>query len=915
MRYPALWIVAALSAGILLGRAAGFSPRAWLMCAGVALLAALLLLRRGRAAAAWGLTLAVWGCAGALGITLESGYARAESAALLADAGALDLSEPLRWRGVLSSDPVKLPWGARFEVELEEVEVAGRAQAIRGGLRATYFAEESRREDIPAVRAGERVELLLRARRPRNYMNPGSIDLRTQLARQGGDLVGTLRSMELLRKIGEPRMTLETRFARARGSLLARAKTLFEQDARRHAVLRAMLLGDHFFLDREVSEAFQKTAVYHVLVLSGLHMAALAAAVWWIARMLRLPEGARATLTLLVLCAFVGIVEDRPPIERAAWMTSLVIVSRLLYRRTPVVNSVAVAALLLLCASPGALFDASFQLSFLAAAMIAGVALPCIERTSGPYRRALEHLGDETRDLSHPPRAAQFRLDLRALAEWLAGRLPARASRMATATLCGAMRGSLRAWELMLVSCIVQFGMFPAMAELFHRVSLAGPVANAPAAALSVVIIPVGFLSLLSSLVWQWPGEVLARIADGSVSLLMLIVERTAEWSWGNYRIPGPGAALLWTFYLLLAALVVALLARQARRWHALLLIPLAGAAALCAAHPFAAEAERAGFTITMLDVGQGDAIFVTTPGGATLLVDGGGRYGATRMGGMRTGPEPGEQVVSPYLWSRGLKRVDVVALTHAHSDHLDGLHAVLDNFEVGEVWYGRETETAAFRGLLEHARRRGAKIVQRRRGDEFELGGVRGRVLWPEASQPAARAENDDSLVLRLEAEGGSALLTGDIERAVEAALVARGDHLQATFLKVPHHASRTSSTEAFLAAARPRFAAASFGADNTFGYPHCDVLARIGAAGARLERTDRDGAVTFTARNGEATLRRFADTARQAQQLALCAGPGAAPRAPDSPEAATRRRSGEAKSQHGGRSAGRAAKKAGMD
>jgi competence protein ComEC len=151
--------------------------------------------------------------------------------------------------------------------------------------------------------------------------------------------------------------------------------------------------------------------------------------------------------------------------------------------------------------------------------------------------------------------------------------------------------------------------------------------------------------------------------------------------------------------------------------------------------------------------VGQGDSLFVVSPGGKTLLIDEGGAFGGFPARGQNFGIDPGEEAVSPYLWSRGFKRLDVVALTHAHQDHLGGLIAILENFHVGQLWIGREVGSPALRRLEELARARRIPIEHEIRGKSFDWDGVTGEFLWPEATtaEISAEAKNDDSLVLRL--------------------------------------------------------------------------------------------------------------------------------------------------------------------
>jgi len=743
-------------------------------------------------------------------------------------------------------------------VDLDEVEVAGKAVRVSGGLRASYFRSErasgSSQEALPVLRAGDRVEALMRARSPRNFGNPGAFDFRAYLARQDIHLTGSLRSAELLRKIGNPPPTIAHRLAHIRGRLLDRLDAMFPAAPDHAAVLRAMLLGDRNFIDHERAEAFQKSAAYHVLVIAGLHVAALAAFVLWVGRRLRLPALASTLVTLAVLAAYVGIVEDRPPILRAALMAGLFLGARPFFRRVDLLNTTALAALAILAARPSALGDPSFQLSFVAVGTIAALSMPWLSRSSEPYRRALDHLSDVTRDAAHSPRAVQFRLDTRAAAGWLAQRLPAQLAAHVSALVTLPCIGALRLWEVFLLSVTIQLGMLPLLAHYFHRVSLAGPLANIPAVLLTGLIVPLGFLTLGMSLVWAAVGSLLGKVLGGLVAALVASVEWFARWQWTSYRIPGPPAGVLAGFFVVLILMAVAARGGR-RRWQLLLALPLGAAGVVIATYPFPPSLESGKLEVTVLDVGQGDSILAAFPGGRTMLVDGGGKAGAGRIGKVRTDLDIGEEVVSPYLWTRGLKQLDVVALTHAHQDHLGGLDAVLENFRVRELWVGHEVSSAAYRALLEHAHARGVRIVHRVRGDQFTWGGVAAHVLWPDSSDEVQAAKNNDSLVLRLEHGRVALLLPGDIERSVEHKLVAEGDPVSADFLKVAHHGSKTSSSAELLARVAPRVAGISVGETNPFGHPSPDVLDRLREAGVRVLRTDRDG--TITALSDGQTLR----------------------------------------------------------
>lgn len=859
MKLPALWLAAALAAGIALSGEVPHSPLALLTVAGVLLAGGFLLAARNALLPAWLAALAAWFVLGVFAAQLEPLRLPADHIARWPEQPARSefqqaLEEPLRWQGLLRSDPVRLPWGVRYEVDLESVELRGVRQKVSGGLRIQFYFDETKEhtpDALAPVRAGDRIEALVRARPIRNYGNPGAFDARAYFARAGVHLTATLRSPELLHRLESPPPTMAHRFARLRGALLGRIDEMFANEPRLAAVARAMLLGDRSFVDHELAETFQRTSAYHVLVISGLHVAALAMLVWWLATHLRLGQVAATLLTLAVLAFFVAIVEDRPPIERAALMAALFLLSRLLFRRVELLNTIAVAALVLLVARPTSLADPSFQLSFLAAGMIGALALPWVELSSAPYRRALYHLGDVSRDDTHPPRAAQFRLDLRAAANGLAQRLPRTLAARSAALVTLPFRVVFRTWEVLVITAAIQLGMLPLMALYFHRVNLAGPLVNVPASLIAGFTVPVGFLVL--GLRAAWPA--LAAVAHGVLGALLhalvTVVEWFARWEWASYRIPGPPVWVLAGFLaamVLLAAAARARLRKQAplaRQWQWAAVVPAAAFAVVVVTYPFPPELVSGALEATVLDVGQGDAIFLAFPQKRTLLVDGGGAI-STRRGGFRTGFDVGEQVVSPYLWSRGLKRLDAVALTHAHQDHIDGLHAVLDNFAVGELWVGREVEQPAFRQLLRHAAAHRIPVVRLKRGDVFAWGGATVMVLWPEATAPAATASNDDSLVLRIEHGRHAFLLGGDIERDVEEVLTLRGDPLDADFLKVPHHGSRTSANTEFIAAVTPAIAVLSLGANNPFGHPHAEVLSALARPGVQVYRTDRDGAVT---------------------------------------------------------------------
>jgi competence protein ComEC len=574
MRLPSLWPIVCFAGGILLsGKLAvhlHLTPRFFLLAAASLLVVGFILLRKNWLPAAAFVATAAWLCLGCAAAGLERVSVPANLASTLIESGKLDSSVALRWRGRLRADPLALPWGTRYEINLDEVESAGGVMPVSGGLRLTSYAGEANAATPSRVRAGDRIEVLVRALPVRNFGNPGSFDFRGYLALQGIQLQGTLRNDQLLMILGHPRLTISARLARARGRLLRSIDTLFVSRPDEAALARAMLLGDRSFVEHDRVTEFQQTGVYHVLVLAGLHVGALTAFFIWAGRRLRLGLMSRTLLTLLALAAYVGIVEDRPPILRAALMAALYLSARLLYRRMDLLNVAALSALGILVARPSEISDASFLLSFSAVGIIGALAVPWMAYSSEPFLRGLEHLTDVSRDVSHMPRVIQFRIEMRAAAAWIAARLPSSATGLSPSLLVVPLRTGLYLWELMIISAVLQLGMLPPLAYYFHRVTLAGPLANIPAVLLTGLIVPLGLFTLAASLASHTLAAWFAKLLGFFLAMLDASVQWFARWHGASYRIPEPPLLLIAVFVLVAVALSAAIRSRR-RGWRSFL--------------------------------------------------------------------------------------------------------------------------------------------------------------------------------------------------------------------------------------------------------------------------------------------------------------------------------------------------------
>jgi competence protein ComEC len=244
---------------------------------------------------------------------------------------------------------------------------------------------------------------------------------------------------------------------------------------------------------------------------------------------------------------------------------------------------------------------------------------------------------------------------------------------------------------------------------------------------------------------------------------------------------------------------------------------------------------------VTAIDVGQAESTLIVTPQGRSILVDAGGP-----LGPWQSDFDFGEDVVAPYLWSRGFDHLDAIVLTHAHSDHIGGMRGVVACFHPRELWLGVNPETPALDALKRVVADDGARIISRTSPEHFDYGGASFRILSPpEDWRTAAHPRNIDSLVFLVSYGNTAALLTGDAEKKVEPQIAAQNP--RADLLKVAHNGSLTSTTPEFLAAVNPRFAVIHVGAHNSFGHPRPEVLERLGDAHVSTFRTDVSGATTF--------------------------------------------------------------------
>ena len=403
----------------------------------------------------------------------------------------------------------------------------------------------------------------------------------------------------------------------------------------------------------------------------------------------------------------------------------------------------------------------------------------------------------------------------------------------------------LRISEIFVLSLTAQLGVLPFVASSFNRVTFSSLLLNFAALPLVALIMASGYIFLPLSLLSHALAQPLVKGIDFLIDLLIRSSHLLDRFSFISYRIPTPHLLILAGYFLFL---YLFLLPSRIKRQKLILSICFLAFFLLLITHPFPSLSKNLKFTF--IDVGQGESILVEFPGKRKMLIDGGGFPEGSF--------DIGESIVSPFLWKKGIKKIDYLVLTHAHPDHLNGLKAVSKNFKIGEFWEAfspRENEDyTEFKRMLPRS------VSSRRffRGDSQRVKDVRIEVLHPERGEPiVSGARNDDSLVLRISYGQISFLLTGDIGIHPEEEIMENFKDIQSQVLKSPHHGSPFSSSEGFLLRVSPRIVVVSAGEGNVYGFPNSEVLKRYNKIGANVYRTDLHGAVEISTNGKKISVR----------------------------------------------------------
>ena len=820
--------------------------------------------------------------------------------------GVIEAVEPVEIWGTISVAPELAPDRIYLEVAIERIATLRKEQPASGIVRVVVpFAEGQDRADYDALQLdyGVQIHALSNLRKSQGYRNPGAPDFDELLEYRGYDATGLIKSPLLIERLGEgSRYRILGLLYSLRANAIAVILRSFTQPTA--GILAAALFGNQHFLSLDTAESFRVGGTFHLLVISGLHVAMLALVISWLTAKLIKSRGLRLAVVMSLLWAYALMIGAQPAITRATVMLTFVLIGQLIFRTAPGANTLAASALVLLAWQPRDLFNPAFQLSFLTVLIVVTVTVSLLDRVKRigewqpsaltPYpprvptwlKWCAEVLHWNEAEFREEMRKApiHYRLEKARAAQWLSA---TRTKRW--------LQQSLRWSTTTIIATIgIQIGLLPMMIAYFHRVSFVSPLTNALQGALMFVLMLAGAAYLLlASLLGSFVTK-LAFIVNAIGWLTTHIADWFLIWRKLNFRVPDYGANSVWlyaAYFALVLVFIVALscwnpfslgrrsaeVSQRLRRQRVAVALSICGLSLLVlfvvlVRRPGQHEFEPRRLSLTFLDVGQGDGMLISFPHGKLMLLDSGGRIPTdlAQTEGEEVFVEDrisiGEAAVMPYLWRRGISRLDYIVASHGHSDHTQGFADIGKSFSIGTALTGViPTEDEQFESFRQAAIVAGAPLQALTRGESLEIDGVQIEVLAPfPDARNATQSANNQSLVLRLRFGQRTFLLTGDIEKEIEARLVAENENLKTDVLKVAHHGSRSSSTPEFLARAKPRYAVISVAYPSPFDHPHPETMAGLQNIGAQVLQTSQCGAITISTDGNDLQVKTFVTCAK---------------------------------------------------
>lgn len=735
-----------------------------------------------------------------------------------------------------------------YLLEAESIETENGEKKVSGKVRIAVYKSHA------FLQAGDKIRFeKIRLKIPRNFKNPGRFDYRSYLNSKGINLIGNVSKPETIIKLGQFDLPFYYSLPqRLREQMIASLSGLFSGDE--GLLLQAMVFGMKDSLPSQIKEAYIATGLAHLMAVSGLHIGFVASAFYYLLLPLVFyllyrfkPDDVRAGhsgkwtafLCLIPVLLYMIIVGAKVSSLRAGIMISAFLIAIIINRKNSLFNAFLSAAFLILLWKPQSLMDPGFQLSFLAVAGILWVIHLLTEMGEDPLSKLGEppwhqKLLGKTNHATEPTQAIASKLKKIFL-------------------------GSL------LISFTVTLATLPVLLFNFNHISLVGAFLNLLLVPLAAILIPgvllvtcIGMVSHSLALVPAIPFYYLTK-------LFLTLPQFVAQFPYASIYLPTPPSIWIVFYYAALVSGGYALL-YKIRHQEIPSALKSGCIVAMCISlamliWPRTFHLPQKELTVTVIDIGQGESIFIEFPNGKTLIMDGGGFY--------KNSLDVGKTVIAPFLWNRGIDHIDYMVATHSDNDHIRGLDSVLELFPVTTfLTFGENIAGYRMKRLYKKAKEKQAELVSLSPGEPFAIGKTKLTRLHPHPNsdpviendhrdENTRRVNNDLSLVLKMDYKDFNMLFTGDISQKVEETLIQTYPNMKVDILKGPHHGSRFSNSKAFINATQPEAVVFSSGYLNRMRHPHPETLKRYNQAGVKTYRTDLNGAVQIISNGQEHSIR----------------------------------------------------------
>lgn len=564
-------------------------------------------------------------------------------------------------------------------------------------------------------------------------------------------------------------------------------------------LLSGILIGNKNNLQKEIQEDFRNSSLSHVLAISGMHVSYIMLGITFVINKMKFNKKISKIITIFILLFFIILTGKTASVTRACFMSSYIILASLFHKKAHVLASISISLLIILIINPYLILDIGLQLSY---GGTIGIVLiyPILKK----LKKKKEDKNSKFKKIIHKVKE--------------------------------------KILDIILITISANLVIFPIVLFHYNTISFTFIISNLLISPIIGIIIILGFISVFASYIISPISKVMFLILQTFLNLLIKIAHFCAELPFSKVYFPTPKIYVIIIYYVFLIFIIlernkIIVIKKINKKIIIIFVIIIIILNLILNFIPKT-------FTISFIDVGQGDSMLISTPKGKKILIDGGGSRDEESF-------NIGKQTLIPYLLNKGITKLDYILISHFDSDHVGGILSVLEELKVEKVIICEQEENENYRRFKEIVKNKKIKVYVVKKGDNVKIEeNILLNILWPKDEKIKENAINNNSIVAKLNYKSFSILLTGDIEKIAENEILKEYENsniLNANILKVAHHGSKSSSINEFLEKVKPQIALIGVGEENTFGHPNEGVLKRLENINTKIYRTDKKGEITI--------------------------------------------------------------------